>query len=191
MDNNKWSRRKFTKAVISAKVLLASGALSLPLACVESKSGHGLATLNESQQKTLKSAMDEIIPANDKMPSASQVGGVNYILKMIGELPEITPLFVKLTDEIESQVSTRSKTDFSNLSSKERIAVLTSIEKNHPELFQVLKDFTYEAYYTSKEIYKLIQYEPHPTGSSGPEMQAFDEQLLNSVKNMPSRYIQI
>lgn len=191
MNDKKWSRREFTKAVMSAKILLASGALSLPLACVESKMIQGAHALNSSQLNTLKLAMDEIIPTSDKMPSASTTGGVNYVLKIIEELPEIGPLFVSLIEEIELKSSAQSNSDFANLDNKERISVLTSIEQDHPELFKVLLDFTYESYYTNKKVFELIKYEPHPTGSSGPKMQAFDEQLLDEVKKMPPRYTKI
>jgi hypothetical protein len=72
-----------------------------------------------------------------------------------------------------------------------RITVLTTIEQTEPELFKILKDFTYESYYTNKAVHELISYEPYPTGTSGPEMEPFDEKLLDRVKNSPSMYTKI
>ena len=113
--------------------------------------------------------MDIVIPANQKMPSASEVGSLSYILNILKELPELSPLFFSLTDKIEFQSEKEWRSNFSDLSYDQGYEVLTIIEKTEPELFKVLKDFTYESYYTNTEIYELINYNPYPTGSSGPE----------------------
>ncbi len=191
MNTNTWSRRKFTKAVISAQALLASGTLTLPLACAEAKKTEGDFPLDNSQQETLKFAMDEIIPANNKMPSASEIGGVSYVFKILEGLPDLSPLFISLTDKIEDQSLKLSGSAFSKLNSERRIAVLTTIEQTEPGLFKVLKDFTYESYYTNDAVHGLIGYEPHPTGTTGPEMEPFDEKLLGRVKNIPTMYTKI
>jgi hypothetical protein len=191
MNTNNWSRRRFTKAVISAQALLASGVLTLPIACAEAKKTEGDLPLDNSQKSTLKFAMDEIIPANDKMPSASEIGGVNYVLKILEELPDLSPLFISLTAKIEDQSLQLSGSAFSKLNSERRIAVLTTIEQTEPGLFKVLKDFTYESYYTNDSVHKLISYEPHPTGTAGPEMEPFDDKLLDRVKNTSPMYTKI
>lgn len=191
MNKNKWSRRNFSKAIISAQLLIASGFLTLPLACGKSKNDEDNFVLDDSQQETLKWVMDEIIPANEKMPSASKIGSVNYVLSILKELPELSPLFIGITDKIEAQSLQKSNSNFSKLNKEERIKVMIAIEQSEPELFKVLKDFTYESYYTSKEVYELIKYEPHPTGTIGPEMRPFDEKLLDRVKNTPPIYTKI
>lgn len=190
-NNDKWSRRRFSKAVVSAQLLLASGALTFPLACTQTKEDESDFSLDQAQQETLKLAMDEIIPANDKMPSASAVGGVAYILNIAEELPELSPLFKSLTDKIEASSLPISYFGFSDLSKVERIIILSHLEQSEPELFKVLKDFTYESYYTNETVYELIKYEPHPTGTLGPKMEPFDERLLDRVKKMPPMYTAI
>jgi hypothetical protein len=190
-NNNKWSRRRFSKAIISAQLLLASGTLTLPLACAKNKKNERDLALDNSQQETLKFAMDEIIPGNEKMPSASNIGSVTYVLNIIGELPDLPPLFQTLTDKIEIRSLQNSNSSFSKINSEERIHILNNFEQTEPELFKVLKDFTYESYYTSKEVYELIKYEPHPTGTMGPKMESFDEMLLDRVKTSPPMYTKI
>ena len=189
--STKWSRRRFTKAILSAQALMASGTLTLPLACAETKKNEGNLALDSSQQETLRLAMDEIISAYGKMPSASKIGSLDYVLNILEELPDLSPLFVGLIASIEAQSRQRVNVPFSKLSSEKRINVLTAIEQTEPELFKVLKDFTYESYYTNSTIHGLIAYEPYPTGTSGPEMEPFDEKLLNRVKNAPPIYIKI
>jgi len=185
--NDKWSRRSFSKAVISAQLLLASGTLFLPLGCDKSKKSDSDSTLDNSQQETLKFAMDEIIPANKKMPSASEIGSVAYVLSIMKELPDLLPLFEGLI----AQIDELSNHNFPNINKEERITVLKTFEENKTELFKVLKDFTYESYYTNEKIYKLIEYETHPTGTMGPKMEPFDEKLLDRVKSSPPMYTKI
>ena len=184
-NNSKWSRRRFSKAVISAQLLLASGVLTFPLACTTTKKDKSDSALDISQQEALKFAMDEIIPANKKMPSASDIGSVAYILNIIEELPDLSPLFQNLADKIEANSLQNSNASFSDLNKEERINILINFEQIEPELFKLLKDFTYESYYTSEKVYELIKYEPHPTGSMGPKMEPFDEKLLDRVKEIP------
>jgi len=186
-----WSRRRFSKAVVSAQLLLASGALTLPLSCDKTKKSESDSVLDNTQQDTLKLAIDEIIPANAKMPSASQVGGVRYIMEILDEMPDLIPLFEALIGEVNAVSISKFDIVFSKLKSDDRVTVLKSIEQNKPELFKVLKDFTYEAYYLNEKIWPLIGYEPHPTGTLGPKMDPFDESLLNRVKNLPPMYTKI
>ena len=138
---------------------MASGTLTLPLACTTTKKSNSDPLLNDAQQETLSWAMDELIPSNGIMPSASEIGGVAYIMTII--------------------------------KSAERIAVLKHIEEHQPQLFKVLKEFTYESYYTNETVFPLIGYEPYPTGSKGPEMEPFDDTLLDRVKALKPTYIKI
>jgi hypothetical protein len=186
-----WSRRKFTKAVISAQAFLASGAFVLPLSCIESNKEESDGPLNHLQQTTLKFAMDEIIPASSKMPSASAIGGLQYVLNILEELPELVPLFIGVTDKIQNQSIEQSGGPFSRLIRNDRIAILTALEQSEPPLFKILKEFTYESYYINKEVFELIKYEPHPTGTAGPNMEPFDEKLLDRVKASPPFYTKI
>ena len=191
MQNKKWTRRDFTKAVISAQALISSGVLNLPLACNEITKSEVVNPLSIDAQKILMKATDIVIPSNNKMPSASQVGSLSYILKILKELPELTPLFVSLTDKIDSRSEKEWNSNFEDLNYEQGYKVLTVIEETEPELFKVLKDFTYESYYTNTEVYGLIDYDPYPTGSSGPEMEPFDEKLLDRVKTTPPFYTKI
>ena len=135
--------------------------------------------------------MDEIIPANDKMPSASALGVVSYVRRVLKTNSELITLFKHLLARIESQSQEKFNKKFIEIESARRIVVLENLEEKETKLFNVLKDFTYEGYYINEHVYKMIGYEPHPTGTMGPSMEAFDERLLDRVKNMPPSYINI
>ena len=100
-------------------------------------------------------------------------------------------MFQSLLDKIEIQSIQNSDSGFSKLTKEERINILINFEQTEPELFKVLKDFTYESYYTSDKVYELIKYETHPTGTLGPKMESFDEKLLSRVKHIPPMYTKI
>jgi len=186
--NHVWSRRKFSKAVISAQLLLASGVLSLTVSC-ETK--NKLNRLSNSQHAILRIAMDDIIPKSDKMPAASDVGGLDYISEILIELPDIKALFESLLQKIEDYSLQRFDSHFVKLNTDERLQLLQEFEKTENELFSVLKTFVYESYYLNPLIWERIGYESYPTGSSGPTMEPFENDLLARVQTLSPSYKKI
>ena len=184
-QNHVWSRRKFSKAIISAQLLLASGLLSLAVSC-ETKDK--LNPLNKSHKAILKIAMDEIIPESNTMPSASKVGGLDYISGILTELPDIITLFETLLQKIEESSLKRSGSQFVRLNNEDRIQLLHEFEQTDNELFNVLKNFVYESYYLNPIIWEQIGYESYPTGTAGPTMEPFDNALLSRVQTLSPSY---
>ena len=187
--NNNWSRRRFTKAIVSAQALIASGVLMLPTACNEEKNIENI--LLPEEQDILKITMDELIPSNGTMPSASEVGGVDYVLGILKELKELTPLFKEAIATIKTISLEQKEAHFTDLNKEDRIRILTRMENTSSELFNILKDFTYESYYTNETIHELIGYIGYSTGSAGPAMEPFDEKLLDRIKSLPPLYTKI
>ena len=183
-----WSRRKFSKAALSLQVLAGAGALNIATACAPQDDSKDGAVLESSLQKILKMAMDEIIPKSKEMPSASEVGGVEYILGILEENPDLISAFEHVLTSLDIQSNETVNDNFVNLDSEKRISVLKDYERNKAELFTVLKEFVYEGFYINEKVWKLIGYEPYPTLTAGPEMEPFDEKLLDRVKQMPPIY---
>lgn len=179
-----WSRRKFIEASVLAQIGISAGVLTQLYSCAPDESSSKV--LSSSLQKTLAAAMDEIIPAGDGMPAASETGGLNYLLKLMGQFPDqAKKISTGLTDLI-NQCTKKFGTDFTAITSEERISLLQEREKDNPAFFNQLRDYTYESYYLSPQVWKLIGYEPHPTMSAGPLMEAFDEKLLDRVRTTPA-----
>jgi hypothetical protein len=187
-QNHVWSRRKFSKAVISAQLLLASGVLSLSVSC-ETKGK--LNPLKKSQRAILRIAMDDIIPESDKMPPASEIGGLDYISEILIELPDIKALFESLLQKIEANSMQRFDSHFVKLNTDKRTQLLQEFEKTENELFNVLKNFVYESYYLNPLIWERIGYESYPTGSAGPTMEPFDNALLARMQTLSPSYKKI
>ena len=166
------------------------------------KPEESLQVLNNNPQKfigldvsDLKS-VHETLKSLDGSSNYSKIGGALAFAVTIASMESASksldqPLFQTLSDKIEVRSLQNSNSSFSDINKKERINILTNFEQTEPELFKVLKDFTYESYYTSKEVYELIKYEPHPTGTMGPKMESFDEKLLDRVKTSPPMYTKI
>jgi hypothetical protein len=181
-----WTRRNFIQTSILSQIAISSGILSQLYACSPNDTSDQV--VSAEVKEYLKAVMDEIIPAGEGMPSASETGGLNYLLKLVGQFPEqARKLSAGLTD-LNSQCIKVAGRDFPDVTSDERIALLQQLERDNPSFFNQLRDYTYESYYLSPQVWKLIRYEPHPTLSSGPLMEAFDEKLLERVRMLPSLF---
>ena len=190
-ENHVWSRRKFSKAVISAQLLLATGVLSFTVSCEAKEKLNNSEPLNKSQQAILKIAMDAIIPESDKMPAVSKVGGLDYISDILTELPDIKGLFESLLQKIDATSIKKYDSQFVRLNSEERIHLLQEFEQRENGLFNVLKSFVYESYYLNPIIWERIGYESYPTGTAGPTMEPFDNASLARVQTLPPSYKKI
>ena len=181
-----WSRRKFIEASVLSHLALSSGALELLYSC--SPGGTSAQVLDPLLQKVLIAAMDEIIPADEEMPSASEAGGLNYLLNLLQQFPEELKKISSGLVDLNNRSLEQFQNEFTRIGSGERIHLLEHMEKEEGIFFVKLRDYTYESYYLSPKVWKLIGYEPHPTLSSGPVMEAFDEKLLERVRAMPKLF---
>jgi hypothetical protein len=144
--------------------------------------------LTAQQHSLLRSAMDEIIPAEDGMPAASEVGGFEYFAELIAKAPAIKEDMEKSLALLAELTNKQCGTDFATLAHDKRIAVLKAFESKQPEAFGRLKSYVYESYYIQPKIWKLIGYEVHAAGQSTSGGKIFDETLLVNVKRMPQLY---
>jgi hypothetical protein len=192
--NKKWTRRKFRDSSLKGSAMIAGG---LAIAGRERLSGTTVQSapsptgLDSHQQKALRAAMDELIPAGDGMPAASEVGGVEYLSQLARRSPEIRQVLVKSLARLEGEAQRQFANGFAALAHADRVAALQQLERRHPGAFARLRDYVYESYYTQPRVWKLIGYEFYATNQSGPRMKPFDESVLAKVKKMPKLYREI
>lgn len=168
----KWTRRGF----------LAASAVA-PLIAIESR-GAASNAFNEGERGILHAAMDEIIPAGDGMPAASEVGGVAYLERVAAGDAEVA-------NDIRTALAALwkcSEQPFDQLDHDARVAALKKLESQEPIQLAHLRDYVYESYYTQPRVWKLIGYEFYPTDHPGPHMEPFDESILEGVRKMPKLY---
>lgn len=161
----KWTRRKFLEAS-STGPLLAPFAAGL----VTTIEAAPTDALSEGEQGALRTAMDEIIPAGDGMPSATDAGGIEYLERVMRQEPEVAKAIRRLLAELKPH------------------RTLSEFEAKAPTEFARLRDLVYESYYTQPKIWKLLGYENYPTDHKGPHLAPFDDTILAEVRSKPKFY---
>jgi hypothetical protein len=147
---------------------------------------------NELQRKMLRCAMDEIVPAADGMPAASEVGGVEYLERLAARTPDIQKKLAKSLASVETLSKRQFGQGFVDLSRAKRVEALRKLEKAvAPQDFAVLRDFVYESYYLQPQVWKLIGYEFYPTNQGGPHLKPFDDSVLAKVHKMEKIYREV
>jgi hypothetical protein len=167
-----WTRRNFLTASVAAPPLLITS--------IEA------ATPTDSKHPNLQAVIDEIIPAGNGMPAASEVGGVAYIEKLMIDQPDMGRVIEECLTVLNGNAS--SPYAFSKLPQPDRVAALKKLERSSAAHFALLRDSVYEAYYTRPQVWKLIGYELFPTDHSGPHMKPFDKSVIDVVGKKPRYY---
>jgi hypothetical protein len=139
-------------------------------------------------QNTLKTVMDLIIPESDGMPSASEAGGLKYLESLMRRNKDAAADITKGLEVTEAFSERSFKRKFRQLEKSDQIAVLKKMEATALDVFDALRAFVYESYYTQPAIWKLVGYELYPTDHTGPHLKPFDDSLLANVRKMPKLY---
>jgi hypothetical protein len=142
-------------------------------------------------ERTLAAVIDEIIPAGEGMPSASEAGVLRYFRQLAGQLPELPQALGVALDAIEALSQERFGGAFMDLSGPQRIAALEGLQEIDPGVFGGLSVFVYEAYYVQPAVWELLGYDAYPTGEAGPSMDSFDGAALERVRNGPALYREV
>ncbi len=177
MKSNVWSRRHFLAASAAA-----------PLVTIQPARPEVIAA---SEKRMVLLVMDEIIPAGDGMPSASQAGGMAYMERLAVNEPEVAKQFGQSLHILDAFSVRRFEREFSELEAEERISALEEMERDAPQQFGFLRGTVYETYYTQPAIWKLIGYVPYPTDRKGPHLKPFDDSLLANVRNRSKLYREV
>ncbi len=183
-----WTRRKFLGASAAAPIV-APVALDLvtTIEAAPEKTSSSDA-LSEQERNVLHAAMDEIIPAGDGMPAASEVRGLEYLERVAAGDADVAGDIRRSLAALNEWSQRLFEKSFDQLEREARISALARWEAAAPVEFARLRDYTYEAYYTQPRVWKLIGYEFYPTDHPGPHMQPFDDSILADVRNRPKLY---
>lgn len=190
----KWTRRQFLETSLDSSIVIGGGALAgaVPKCAQAQAKSLTHPGFDQHERAVLRAAMDEIIPAAEGMPAASEVGAVQYLDRIVRQTPSLMREFARVLAQLEEVSQKRFTKDFLSLSRADRVAVLAALEKQDPQhIFNHLRDFVYEAYYTQPKVWKLIGYEFYATSQAGPRMKPFDESVLAEVRKMPKLYRQV
>lgn len=180
MPKKRWTRRKF----------LGTGAGTAALVtCIQPAAA---AVFTPDERAALAAAMDDMIPAADGMPAASQVGGLDYLERVVPQLQGLLVEFRQGLANLDAESRKLSGQPFAKLAQAGRVEVLRAMERDAaPEFFRTLRDLVYEAYYTRPEVWQRVGYESHLTDHPGPRMKPFDESVLAQVRQRGKLYREV
>ena len=181
----KWTRRTFLGTSVAGPLVFGGAQAAKQVARLAALEGRPSAL---AAQEVLRRAMDEIIPAADGMPAASEVGGEEYLTHFASTNADVRDELQKSVDQLQRLSQARFGKDFVRLLRAQRVAILKEFERQVPQLFAALRDDIYEAYYTQPRVWKQIGYKFYPTNAAGPPMKPFDDRALYEVRKKPKRY---
>jgi hypothetical protein len=135
---------------------------------------------SSAQRSLLTEILNRIIPLEDDLPGAGDLGIANYIEATAASTPELTRLFNGGLAQIS--VATGSSQEFETLSNPAKDDLLRSIEAANPVFFDQLVLQTYNGYYTNPEVFSLIDYGTPKLAPSGSQPELLDESLLDQQR---------
>ena len=203
------TRRRFVETGLKGS-LVALGAGSLGgaravWAAVRQTGAPAREALSAAQRSTLRAVADELIPAADDRPAASELNVVAYIETVLADVPELRENTTAALQRLEESSASNFQRPPHELSSEQRVDLLQRFEKEqpgsgqavwgqgnaNPDLFASLRDLVYEAYYTNPEIWERVGYEFHEARPPGVKMEPFDESILSVVRRRPKNYREV
>jgi len=148
--------------------------------------------LDQARAATLKAWTSTLIPAAGRRPDAGSVGAPEYIDATVHMVPSIQPALFHGIDEVETVARSRTGRAFTECGAAEREEILRQFHAaDDTDAFNMVSDFTYEAYYGHPKVLAAIEAENGWRGTApmtGSAMTPFDPAKLDRVRSMPPLY---
>jgi len=150
------------------------------------------AVLDPARATILEAWVASLIPASGSRPDASQVGAAQYIDATIAAVPALRPALLKAINRLEALAFARAKRPFTECPVAEREHLLRTLEaEDETDAFNMVRDFTYEAYYGHPDVLMALERETGWRGmaqSTGSPLPPFDDSLLDRIRALPARW---
>jgi hypothetical protein len=140
----------------------------------------------EAQQVLLTSALNRIIPAEEKMPGAGDLGIVEFVERVVAPDPKLRRLVNDGLTQIAIMAARQPGQEFPELGKDGQNAVLQEVQALQPEFFDFLLRQCYNGYYTDPQIQELIGYQRPVPGE-----YAFDQSLLEPQRRRTPFWTQV
>lgn len=129
--------------------------------------------------------MDAIVPAADGMPAASAAGVMEYLELVATRDADVRRQLRRAASALERRAR---PSPFDSLQNERRVGVLAELEAKEPTVFEALRDFVYEGYYTRPDVWKRLGFEFYGPDRPGPGLPPFDETSVARVRARPPFY---
>ena len=191
MTRKRLTRREFLDVALRHGAAAGMvGGLLPALACSPGDVPDAAASL-PLDERTLALLVDEILPAEDGMPSASDAGLVDYFRRISVPVPELAELLGEFVAAAADVAEDRFGSTVAELDRARRVEVLQDLEASDGDRFGAFRNLVYEGYYVNPEVWARLGYEPYPTIEAGPVMEPFDPATLDRVRRLPRLYVEV
>jgi hypothetical protein len=191
----KLSRREFVEigmlTSLAAHAETSPGVLLLGAQDRPKNGGTDKSAFRTGELDSLRAVMDEIIPAQDGMPSCSQAGGVSYLEQLASQDAGARTEMLSALSALEKFSQEQMHRAIPQLGHDQRVQMLVAFQQHDEASFRVIRDSVYEAYYEQQSVWKLIGYEFYATNNMGPASEPFDEQALAEARKRPRFYREV
>jgi hypothetical protein len=140
----------------------------------------GMAGMAGIDRKALTAAVDCIIPAGDRMPSASAAGAVRYLERLAAREAELAQQFSRALAVLGA--------GFSGFSEAQQVEAMRTLERTDAPAFAAFRDAVYEAYYTNPVIWPRLGYTFRKGLRKTAALDPFDPGQLARVQQLPKMY---
>ena len=152
----------------------------------------GFAVLDAARAATLSAWVETLIPAHGKRPDAAEVGAAEYIDATVSKVAVLRPALLQAVDQLERIAASKAGRAFQECAPDEREHLLRQFEaEDDSDGFNMVRDFTYEAYYGHPRVLAALEVETGWSSASptkGSPMKPFDATRLARVKSLPPRW---
>ena len=150
------------------------------------------AVLDPRRAATLKAWVATLIPGVGNRPDAASIGAAEYVDATVSLVPTLRPILLHAIDQVELLATAKAGKAFTECTSEERELLLRELEAgDESDAFNMVRDFTYEAYYGHPRVLAALEEETGWSSSSptrGSAMQPFDSSGLERVRALPPRW---
>jgi hypothetical protein len=168
------------------EVGLAEVPVGAPRSCV---------ILDPARAATLRAWTATIIPAGPGRPDAGAVGAAEYIDATVAIVPSLRPALLHALERIDMIAQSKAHKTFAECGGDERERLLREFQvEDDADAFQMISDFTYEAYYGHPDVIAALGPATgwHATSPlTGTPLLPFDANKLARVKSLARRYREV
>ena len=152
----------------------------------------GFRVLDASRAAALQAWVGTLIPAWGPRPAADAVGAAEYIDATVFMVPALRPALLQAIDLLEGVARANGGKSFAGSTPEAREASLREFDSIDPsDAFNMVRDFTYEAYYGHPRVLAALESETGWSATSstaGSVMRPFDASRLERVRSLPARW---
>ena len=146
---------------------------------------------SDAQLALVTSVLDRLIPADDTLPGAGELGIARHIDSVLGGSIALRRVFAEGLGRVVLESQEAYSRGFEELSDGQRDVVLRRVESAEPGFFRELVRQTYNGYYTHAETLVALGIDPTPPQPRGNTLERGDLDMIEKVKARGTAYRQV